>query len=148
MQALRDVLPGKTIESSEVLNMEIKESSAEALLAKLEVEVRTLFKKVDKMETLVETVATLASDVRVLAEQIKQQNGMFEVIINKYDDRLKTQGERIGLTPTLNDFKELLSKVDELEKKPARKAETVAAKILQYLAVAIIAYFTYTIFGL
>ena len=120
----------------------------ESRLAKLETEAKTLFIKVDKMDKLTETIATLVTDVRVLAEQIKQQNDMFQMIINKYDDRLKTQGERIGETPTQAQFKELSDRVSELEKKPARRLETISMKVLGYVAVAIIAYFAYRTFGI
>ena len=139
--------------------MKIEENGANSRLAKLEAEVKVLFIKTDKMDKLMETVSSLATDVRVLAEQIKQMNemfkeqikqinDMFKMIINKYDDRLKTQGEKIGKMPTHDEFKNLSDRVNAIEKKPARRVEKIAMKVAEYVIVGAIAYFAIRIFEL
>ena len=87
------------------------EDEVVAILAKQGQQIEYIIKRQDKHDELVAAVNQLATDVKVMSSNIEQQGRLFEKqlelvhdIINKYDDRFKTQGERIGNTPTLEEF--------------------------------------------
>ena len=113
-------------------------------IAKMQQQIEYIEKRQDKHDELVSAVHELASDVKVMSSNIEQQGRLFEQqgrlfndIISKYDDRFKTQGERIGNTPTLKDFGELDDRVKTLEDKPLESVKQIKGKLMGAVATGV-----------
>ena len=94
-------------------------------VAKLEERLDSHEKRITKNEDLTSQIHKLASGVESLTSEVKTQNERTEKLISTFDDRMKSQGERIG----------------DLEKRGSKKLENIAATIVTVVITAIIMYF-------
>jgi uncharacterized protein (UPF0335 family) len=94
--------------------MALDEKEIISKLARLEGDVKTLFNSIEKIEKLTDSINKLATDMQMLATQVRTQNGFFEKIIEGYETRLKDQGTRIG----------------NMENRGARKWDSIVDKVL------------------
>lgn len=89
-------------------------------LAEHEKEIGSLKHRIDEVEELTHAVNEVALSVRELAVNVSNVNNRME----RYEDSLRSQGQRIG----------------ELEKKPAKRWDSLATTILTALASGIVGY--------
>ena len=89
-------------------------------LTKHQEEISSLKHRVDDVEELVHAVNELAVSVGKLAENVSSANNRMD----RYEDSLRTQGERIG----------------EIEKRPSKRWDTLTTVIITAIASGLITY--------
>lgn len=89
-------------------------------IAEHEHEIKSLKHRVDDVEDLVHATNELAMSVRELTVNVANNSNQME----RYEDRLRAQGERIG----------------ELEKKPSKKWDTLITVAITAIASGLITY--------
>ena len=98
-------------------------------IAKHEERLNSHDKRITRNEDLTVQIHKLASGVENLTNEVKTQNERLEKIISSFDERMRTQGERIG----------------ELEKRGSKKLESIMTTIVTVIITAVIMYFVSTI---
>ena len=94
-------------------------------VAKLEERLESFDRRITKNEDMTLQIHELASSVKSLSNEVRGSNERMEKILTSLDDRLKTQGERIG----------------ELEKRGSKKLESIVATVVTVLVTAVVMYF-------
>ena len=93
-------------------------------LAALKRDVKTLFSSLAKNDETTKGIYTLATSVELLAREVKDLTDKLDRNVDKLEESLKSQGERIGA----------------LEKEPAHKWKTLAAQVTSIIVAAAIGY--------
>jgi len=91
-------------------------------LARIESCVETLNARQSSSDALIMTIHELASDIKLLAQQVKTQSERIERIAVRYESKLKEQSERIGA----------------LEKEPAYKWKLLISQVITIIAAVLI----------
>ena len=94
-------------------------------VAKLEERLDGFDRRITKNEDLTAQIHELAASVKSLSNEVRGSNERMEKVLMSLDDRLKTQGERIG----------------ELEKKGSKKLESIISGVVVAVLVGFIMYF-------
>jgi len=91
-------------------------------LARIESCVETLATRQSSSDALIMTIHELASDIKLLTQQVKTQSERMERIAVRYESKLKEQSERIG----------------NLEKEPAHKWKLLISQVITIIAAVLI----------
>ena len=98
--------------------------TVEQTVAKLEERLSAYDRRIEKNENLIAQIHELASVVRNLTSEVKNQGECMEKIVTNFEARMKSQGERIG----------------ELEKRGSKKLENIMGTAA-VIVTAVIVYF-------
>ena len=124
------------------------EDEVVAILARHGQQIEYIEKRQDAHDKLVSAVHELASDVKVMSSNFEQQGRLFEQqgqlfdkqwglindIIGKFDDRFRIQGERIGNTPTLEEFEKLACRMTAVENQPLENVKQFKGALIDNIA--------------
>ena len=91
-------------------------------LAKIENCVETLSARLNSNDMLTRTIHELASDIKVLTQQVKAQGERMEQIAKGYETKLKEHNERIGA----------------LEREPAHKWKSLVSQVITIITAVLI----------
>ena len=91
-------------------------------LARIENCVETLSARLNSNDMLIKTIHELASDIKVLTQQVKTQGERMEQIAGGYENRLKEHDARIGM----------------LEKEPAYKWKSLVSQVITIVSAVLI----------
>ena len=115
--------------------------------------------RIEENKTLGMEIHKLSANLKHLTEQLRGQNERMDKLINTYDTRLNTQGERIGTVEAHSNVQKVINDkvlkrlvniendVDELKTKGSRRWDGIVEKVGYVIVGAVIMFILYQ-FGL
>ena len=94
-----------------------------------------LERRMEKIEEVNEAVWKISSSVELMAQQIKEMNIRYNDHIQRLYEKIEKQGEINAKT-----IEAQSKRIDDLERKPAKRWEAVSAQVLAILTAAIIGF--------
>jgi ElaB/YqjD/DUF883 family membrane-anchored ribosome-binding protein len=94
-----------------------------------------LEKRMDKKEEINEAVWKISSNVEMMTQQLKETNVRFNDHIQRLYEKIEKQGEA-----NASAIQELSKRIDEIEKKPAKRWDAFVAQITAIIVAAVVGF--------
>lgn len=125
--------------TEQVMNLKSENSELRSSL-------KSAHKRLDENDRVINGIHEIAASVKALALQIKLLTERLDENMDKIEDSLQRQGERIGAVERISltiehnekSITTLLSKVDALEKEPAHKWKDLVKQVIALAVAAVV----------